>query len=52
MSCLLKTLKHNIDSPRPIKVCLETSHKFTYSVIYCCIEMLSGGVLYAFTFGY
>jgi hypothetical protein len=52
MSCLLKTLKHNIDSTRPIKVCLETSHKFTYLVVYCCIEMLSGGVLCAFTFGY
>ena len=32
MSCLLKTLKHNIDHPRPIKVLFETSNIYVFSV--------------------
>jgi hypothetical protein len=33
MSCLLKTLKHNIDHPRPIKVLLKRKqHLYVFSV--------------------
>ena len=32
MSCLLKTLKHNIDHPRPIKVLFEKSNIYVFSV--------------------
>jgi phenylalanyl-tRNA synthetase beta subunit len=32
MSCLLKTLKHNIDHPRPIKVLFETSNIYIFLV--------------------
>jgi len=32
MSCLLKTLKHNIDHPRPIKVLFETGNIYIFLV--------------------